>query len=217
MKVWAFVNDWYLSAFRLAVPYYYYCFLVIYLFILVTLGTSFPKALEIMKVGKNHDLGVSRLATGHFHIHIAEWIGEADCNKALDRNRKALEKEKCLSWVIGVGWNAMALSRNEVHTNLIEGTDFSKAVGEMIITGDFRVFFFLALGRRFSCWGCTSRCCAEVRGGHSVSNCDVPSSAATIAPLTKSETIARLLSDLSRPCGSLINGKPAFDNARQIK
>ena len=27
----------------------------------------------------------------------------------------------------------------------------------------------------------------------------------------------RLLSDLSRPCGSLTDGKPAFDKARHIK
>jgi len=29
--------------------------------------------------------------------------------------------------------------------------------------------------------------------------------------------LGRLLSDLSRPCGSLMDGKPAFDNARHIE
>ena len=36
------------------------------------LGTSFLRILEIMKGGKNHELGVSRLATSHFYINVAE-------------------------------------------------------------------------------------------------------------------------------------------------
>jgi len=36
-------------------------------------------------------------AKSHFHINIAEWIGEADSIKPLNRNRKTLEKEKCIS------------------------------------------------------------------------------------------------------------------------
>jgi len=38
---------------------------------------------------------VSRLATSHFHLKIVERIGETDGIKALDRNGKALKKEKC--------------------------------------------------------------------------------------------------------------------------
>jgi len=45
-------------------------------------------------------VGMSRLAMSHFHINIAESIGEADRIKPLNRNRKTLEKEKCRSWVI---------------------------------------------------------------------------------------------------------------------
>ena len=37
----------------------------------------------------------SRLATSHFHVNIAKWIGEADGIKALDRNREALKEGKC--------------------------------------------------------------------------------------------------------------------------
>ena len=140
-------------------------------------------------------------------------------NESLNRNRKALEKEICLSWVIGVGWNEMAQSRNEVRIDLIKENECLEGNGkEMMTAGDFRVFLFLALGYRFSCWGCTSRCYAEVRGGHSVRNCDVPGNTVTIAPWNKSETIGAFIVRLYyRPCGSLINGIPAFDNARQIK
>ena len=147
-----------------------------------------------MKVEKNNDLGVSRLATSHFHIDIAEWIGEADCIEAPDRNRRASEKEICLSWVIGVGWNAMAQRRNEIRTDLIEGTEGLEGNGkEMIVAGAVGVFLFFALGRRLSCWGCTSLCYAEVRGGHSVRNSDVQGSAATIASWNKSETIGAFI------------------------
>jgi len=45
---------------------------------------------------------VSRLVTSHFHLKIAERIGETDGIKALDRNGNALKKEKCLSWVVSV-------------------------------------------------------------------------------------------------------------------
>jgi len=44
---------------------------------------------------KKHEQGVSRLVTSHFHLKIAERIGETDGIKALDRNAKALKKEKC--------------------------------------------------------------------------------------------------------------------------
>jgi hypothetical protein len=48
-----------------------------------------------MKGGKNRELGVSRQATSHFHINVAEWIGEADRQtdsiKTLDRNRNAAD------------------------------------------------------------------------------------------------------------------------------
>jgi len=42
---------------------------------------------------KKHKLGVSQLVTSHFHLKIAERIGETDRNKALDRNGK-VEKGK---------------------------------------------------------------------------------------------------------------------------
>ena len=76
---------------------------------------------------------MSRLSTSHFQIDIAERIGEADCIKALNRNRKALEKEKCLSWVISVGWNAMAQSINEVRTDLIMGTEGLEGNGKEVV------------------------------------------------------------------------------------
>jgi len=57
---------------------------------------------------------------------------------------------------------------------------------------------------------------AQVRGGYSVSNCDVPCSAAT-TPWNKSETMMRLLSELRRPNGSLMEGKPTLDKAHYIK
>jgi len=42
---------------------------------------------------KKHELGVSPLVTLHFHLKIAERIGETDGIKALDRNGKASKKE----------------------------------------------------------------------------------------------------------------------------
>ena len=79
----------------------------------------------------------------HFHISVAEWIGEADRIETLDCNRKALEKEKHLSWVISVGWNAMANSRDEVCTDLIDRTECLEGNWkEVIIAGDVRVAYF---------------------------------------------------------------------------
>ena len=46
--------------------------IIIIIYFLAALGTSLPKALEIVKVRKNHDLGVFRLATSNFHINIAQ-------------------------------------------------------------------------------------------------------------------------------------------------
>jgi len=39
----------------------------------------------------------SRLVTSHFHIHVAEGIGEADSIKALDRNRKGVKDNTFLT------------------------------------------------------------------------------------------------------------------------
>ena len=49
------------------------------------------RALEIMDAGENHELGMYLLATLHFYVNMAEWIGEADSIKPLDRDRKALK------------------------------------------------------------------------------------------------------------------------------
>jgi len=62
---------------------------------------------------------VSRLATSHFHLKIAERIGETDGIKALDRNGKALEKEKCRPWVVSVSRDSMAQCRNEVSSIIL--------------------------------------------------------------------------------------------------
>ena len=43
---------------------------------------------------------------------------DANSVKALDRNRQALKKEKCLSWVISIRRKAMAQSKNEICTVL---------------------------------------------------------------------------------------------------
>jgi len=72
---------------------------------------------------KIRTIGVSRLVTSHFHIKIAERIGETDSNKALDRNGKALKKEKCLSWVVRVSRDSMAQCRNEVRTDLVSNNN----------------------------------------------------------------------------------------------
>jgi len=87
--------------------------------------------LEIMNE-KKHELGVSRLVTSHFHLKIAERIGETDGIKALDLNRKALKREKCLSWVVRVSRDSMAQCRNEVRTDLVNRTEQnrSKAMGK---------------------------------------------------------------------------------------
>ena len=53
---------------------------------------------------------------------------------------------------------AMAQSRNEVRTDLINRTECLKGNGkEMIVAGDVSILLFFAFGRRFSCGGCTSR------------------------------------------------------------
>jgi len=46
---------------------------------------------------KKHELCLGCTVTSHFHLKIAERIGETDGTKALDRNEKALEKEKYVS------------------------------------------------------------------------------------------------------------------------
>jgi len=87
--------------------------------------------LEIMNEEK-HELGVSRLQgyVVYFHLKIAERIGETDGIKALNRNGKALKKEKCISWVVSVSRDSMAQCRNEVCTDLvIIGPNFSEAIG----------------------------------------------------------------------------------------
>jgi len=66
---------------------------------------------------KKYELGASRLVTSHFHLKIAERIAETDGIKALDRNGKALKKEKYLSWVVSVSRDSMAQCRNEVRTD----------------------------------------------------------------------------------------------------
>ena len=46
----------------------------------------------------------------------------------------------------------MAQSRNEIRTDLIEGTEGLEGNGkEMIVAGDVGVFLFLALGHRLGC------------------------------------------------------------------
>jgi len=72
---------------------------------------------------------VSRLVTSHFHITIAERIGETDGINVLDRYGKALKKEKCLSWVVSVSRDSMAQCRNEVRTDQVNRT-------ELRLTGD---------------------------------------------------------------------------------
>jgi len=158
---------------------------------------------------------VSRLATSHFHINVAEWSDVADSIKPFNRNRKTLGKEKCLSWVISDWWNAMAQSRDKVRTDLINRTECIEGnEKEMIIVGDFSVLIVLAFGRRSSCLGYASRWYTQARGGHSISNRDIPG----IAQRPSRHGIRvrlseRLLSDLRRPCGSLMDDKPGSDKA----
>jgi len=82
-----------------------------------------PKGIRNCEGGKNHELGVSRLTTSHFHIDIAEWVSEAASITSLNRNRKTLKKKKCLSWVISDWRNEMAQSRDEGRTDLINRTE----------------------------------------------------------------------------------------------
>jgi hypothetical protein len=53
-------------------------------------------------------------------------LARHDSIKTLDRDRKASEKEKCISWVISAGRNAMVQSRDEVRTDLIDRTERNK-------------------------------------------------------------------------------------------
>jgi len=46
-------------------------FIAITIIISFALGTSLSKALEIVKAENNHKLGVSRLASSHFHLLFA--------------------------------------------------------------------------------------------------------------------------------------------------
>jgi len=66
----------------------------------------------------------------HFHLKISERLGETDGIKALDRNGKALKKEKSLSWVVSVSRDSMAQYRNEVRTNLVNSTKRLKGDGK---------------------------------------------------------------------------------------
>jgi len=158
---------------------------------------------------------VSRLAKLHFHINIADWIGKADSIKPFNRNRKTLGKEKCLSWVISDWWNAMAQSRDKVRTDLVNTTKWLEGNGKyMIIAGAFSVLILPAFGRRFSC---TSRWYAQVRGGHSVSTVTSQVAQRPSHRGIRVRPSGLLLSDLSRPWGSLMGGKPAWDNARHFK
>jgi len=86
--------------------------LLLLLLLFFALGTSFRKALEILKAEINHELCLGYMS--HFHINIAEWIGEAGSIKPLNRNRKILEKEKCLSWIIISSIDEMQWHRAEM-------------------------------------------------------------------------------------------------------
>jgi len=84
----------------------------------------------------------------------------------------------------------MAQSRNEIRTVMVYRTECLEGNWiEMVVAGNFCVLFFLAFSRRFSCRACASRRYAQVRGGHRVSDCDVPGGAPTLAPRNQSETI----------------------------
>jgi len=119
---------------------------------------------------------------------VHEWIGEADSIKPLNCNRPTLEKEKCLSCVISDWWNAMAQSRDEVHTDLINRTEWLEGNGKVMIIAcrrfqcTYHICFWpplqlLRLHKQIICSG---------KRGHSVSNCDIPDSAATFTSWNKS-------------------------------
>jgi len=107
------------------------------------------------------------------------------------------ERQKCISSVVSVSRDSMAQCGNEVRTDLVNWVERLKDDGkEMMIACNFNIFLFSAFGRCFrcfSCWGCTSGWHTQVRGGHCVSNCDVPGSAATITPWNESEPIVALV------------------------
>jgi hypothetical protein len=57
--------------------------------------------------------------------------------KALDRDRNALKKKKCFTWIVSIGGDAMAQSRNEICTVTIYWTKFFKGNWkEMIVAGN---------------------------------------------------------------------------------
>jgi len=79
-------------------------------------------------MNEKQELGVSRLVgsavSSHFHLKIAERIGETDSIKALDRNGKALKRKNVrLSWVVSVSRDSMAQCRNEVRTDQVNRTE----------------------------------------------------------------------------------------------
>jgi len=60
--------------------------------------------------------------------------------------KKALKKEKCLSWVVSVSRYSMAQCRNEVRTDLVNLTERLKDDGkEMMIAWNFNIFTSLRL------------------------------------------------------------------------
>jgi len=128
---------------------------------------------------------VSHLVKSHFHLKIAERIGETDGIKALDRNGKALKKQKCLSWVVSVSRDSMAQCRNEVRTDLVNRTERLKGYGkEMMIAYNFNILWIWPLLQLLRLY---KRMTYSGKGGHCVSNnCDVPGSAATITPWNES-------------------------------
>jgi len=118
--------------------------LVFFIFVLPASGTSCPGAFRNDEWKKN-----TNYVTSHVHLKIAERIGETDGIKALDRNGKALKKEKCLSWVVSVSRDSKAQCRNEVNTDLVNRTERLKGDGkEMVIACSFNIFLFFAFGRR---------------------------------------------------------------------
>jgi len=184
--------------------------------LLFALGNSFPKALEIVKAEQKimNYMCVSAIATSHFHINIAKWIGEADSIKPLNRNRKWLVKEKCLSWVVSDWWNAMAQSRYEVRTDLINRTGCIEDNGKENDNSRWFPCSYVAVST------------AEAAQADDMLRLD----GATVSVTMTSQVAQRpprhgirvrpsghLLSDLRRPHGSLMDGKPALDKARHIK
>jgi len=91
------------------------------------------------------------MVTSHFHLKIAERIGQTDGIEALNRNGKALIKDKCFSWVLSLSRDSMAQCRNEARPDLVNKTE--RLTGDWkktMIACDFNITFFFAFGRRFS-------------------------------------------------------------------